>query len=112
MNYEYNEFTRAKLPSNVPFSETECSLLEMASKLICFEEVDVSILKLPAKKTKEEKGREHSTNTINNNRLLDPVQVSCFSPAMLENVNNPADVSDSSGGTWENETAIKLEKNE
>jgi hypothetical protein len=68
----YNDFARANLPSNVPFSETECAL-EMASKLICFEEVDVLILKLPAKKIKEDKGHEHCTNIINNTRLLVPV---------------------------------------
>jgi hypothetical protein len=52
---KYNEFARANLPSNVPFLDTE-DALEITSKLICFEEVDVSKLKLPEKKTKEEKG--------------------------------------------------------
>jgi hypothetical protein len=95
----YNDFARANLPSNVPFSETECTL-DMASKLIYFEKVDMSMLKLPAKKTKKEKGCEHSTNSINNIRLLDPVQVSSFLPGvMLEKVNDQSDESDNSNST-------------
>jgi hypothetical protein len=99
---DYNDFVRANLPSNVPFLDTECAL-KIASKLICFEEVDVSNLKLPVKKTKAEKAREHSINIINNTWLLDPLPV----PSKSQN-----GVSDESDGNWENGTAITLEGNE
>ena len=63
----------------------------IASKLICFEEVDVSTLKLLEKKSKEEKGREHTANIVNNTKVLDPVQVSCYLPGTRGNKNDNLD---------------------
>ncbi len=81
----------------------------IASKLICFEEVDVSTLKISEKKTKEEKGHGHTCNIVNNTKVLDPVQVSHFVPGSTtrENDNDDSDddlddgleVSDASDGT-------------
>jgi hypothetical protein len=72
---EENDYARNLLPSSCAADELA---LEVATRLIEFEIVDVTRIELPEKKTKEEKTKEHTDHLVKNTAVLEPLQVSCL----------------------------------